>query len=85
LLYLDDTLIFGQTNLTTKTVAQLRDFVGKLGGLQTEHQSLRLRMHFSEQMGKLNLTNFPDTGVSEIIMPITKTEVFNKALEIQQS
>ena len=26
-----------------KTVAQLRDFVGKLGGLQTEHQSLRLR------------------------------------------
>lgn len=32
-----------QTNLQTKTVAQLRDFVGKLGGLQTEHQSLRLR------------------------------------------
>jgi hypothetical protein len=26
-----------------KTVAQLRDFVGKLGGLQTEHQALRLR------------------------------------------
>lgn len=26
-----------------KTVPQLRDFVGKLGGLQTEHQSLRLR------------------------------------------
>ena len=26
-----------------KTVAQLKDFVGKLGGLQTEHQSLRLR------------------------------------------
>jgi hypothetical protein len=26
-----------------KTVAQLRDFVGKLGGLQTDHQSLRLR------------------------------------------
>jgi hypothetical protein len=26
-----------------RTVAQLRDFVGKLGGLTTEHQSLRLR------------------------------------------
>lgn len=31
-------------NLQSKTVAQLRDFVGKLGGLQTEHQALRLRM-----------------------------------------
>jgi hypothetical protein len=36
-------LISVKTNLATKTVAQLRDFVGKLGGLQTEHQSLRLR------------------------------------------
>ena len=26
-----------------KTVAQLKDFVGKLGGLQSEHQSLGLR------------------------------------------
>lgn len=25
------------------TVAQLREFVGKLGGLKTEHQSLRIR------------------------------------------
>jgi len=32
-----------KTNLSSKTVAQLRDFVGKLGGLQTEHQALRLR------------------------------------------
>ena len=36
-------LISLKTNLSTKTVAQLRDFVGKLGGLQTEHQALRLR------------------------------------------
>ncbi|KAF5352701.1 hypothetical protein D9756_005855 [Leucocoprinus leucothites] len=28
----------------SKTVAQLRDFVGKLGGLQTEHQALRLHL-----------------------------------------
>ncbi|KAJ7174275.1 Sec1-like protein [Mycena filopes] len=31
-----------------KTVAQLRDFVGKLGGLQTDHQSLRLHTGLSE-------------------------------------
>lgn len=30
-----------------KTVAQLKDFVGKLGGLQNEHQSLGLRMCIS--------------------------------------
>ncbi|KAJ2918406.1 hypothetical protein MD484_g2056, partial [Candolleomyces efflorescens] len=57
-----------KTNLQTKTVAQLRDFVGKLGGLQTEHQSLRLH-----------------TGISELILPLTRTEVFNKSLEIQQN
>ena len=33
-----------------KTVAQLKDFVGKLGGLQTEHQSLRLREHTSSDL-----------------------------------
>ncbi|KAF4611920.1 hypothetical protein D9613_004185 [Agrocybe pediades] len=57
-----------KTDLQTKTVAQLRDFVGKLGGLQTEHQALRLH-----------------TGLSETIVPFTRTEVFNKSLEIQQN
>jgi len=57
-----------KTNLQAKSVAQLRDFVGKLGGLQTEHQSLRLH-----------------TGLSELILPHTRTEVFNKSLEIQQN
>ncbi|KAF7337688.1 Vacuolar protein sorting-associated protein 33A [Mycena sanguinolenta] len=51
-----------------KTVAQLRDFVGKLGGLQTEHQSLRLH-----------------TGLSELLVPLTRTDLFNKTLEIQQN
>ncbi|KAI0316484.1 Sec1-like protein [Amylostereum chailletii] len=51
-----------------KSPAQLREFVGKLGGLQTEHQSLRLH-----------------TGLSEILMPYTRSEVFNKSLEIQQN
>ncbi|THG99874.1 hypothetical protein EW026_g2569 [Hermanssonia centrifuga] len=51
-----------------KTVAQLRDFVGKLGGLQTEHLSLRLH-----------------TGLSEMLVPQTRTEIFNKSLEIQQN
>ncbi|TFK26798.1 ATP binding protein [Coprinopsis marcescibilis] len=57
-----------KTNLQAKSVAQLRDFVGKLGGLQTEHQSLRLH-----------------TGLSELILPLTRTDVFNKSLEIQQN
>ncbi|KDR85656.1 hypothetical protein GALMADRAFT_218752 [Galerina marginata CBS 339.88] len=57
-----------KTNLQSKTVAQLRDFVGKLGGLQTEHQALRLH-----------------TGLSEMIVPLTRTEIFNKSLEIQQN
>ncbi|KAL4070498.1 Sec1-like protein [Scleroderma citrinum] len=51
-----------------KTVAQLRDFVGKLGGLQSEHQALRLH-----------------TGLSEILLPYTKADQFNKSLEIQQN
>ncbi|KAF9469737.1 ATP binding protein [Collybia nuda] len=57
-----------KTNLQSKTVAQLRDFVGKLGGLQTEHQSLRTH-----------------TGLSELLVPLTRTEHFNKSLEIQQN
>ncbi|KAK7686681.1 hypothetical protein QCA50_010281 [Cerrena zonata] len=50
------------------SVAQLREFVGKLGGLKTEHQSLRIH-----------------TGLSEMIVPTTRTEEFNKSLEIQQN
>ncbi|KAK7063771.1 Sec1-like protein [Favolaschia claudopus] len=51
-----------------KTVTQLRDFVGKLGSLQSDHQSLRLH-----------------TGLSELLVPLTRTDVFNKTLEIQQN
>ncbi|KAK7049665.1 Vacuolar protein-sorting-associated protein 33 [Paramarasmius palmivorus] len=51
-----------------KTIPQLRDVVGKLGGLQSEHQSLRIH-----------------TGISELLVPLTRTEVFNKSLEIQQN
>ncbi|KZT51079.1 Sec1-like protein [Calocera cornea HHB12733] len=51
-----------------QTVEQLRDFVGKLGGLQSEHLALRLH-----------------TGLSEQIVPMTQTEVFNKSLEVQQN
>ncbi|KAK0246165.1 Sec1-like protein [Armillaria nabsnona] len=50
-----------------KTIPQLRDVVGKLGGLQSEHQVLRLH-----------------TGLSELLVPITRTDHFNKSLEIQQ-
>ncbi|KII91306.1 hypothetical protein PLICRDRAFT_89630 [Plicaturopsis crispa FD-325 SS-3] len=57
-----------KARLQAKTVAQLRDFVGKLGGLQSEHQALRLH-----------------TGLSELLVPMTRTEQFNKSLEIQQN
>jgi len=57
-----------KARLQAKTVAQLRDFVGKLGGLQTEHQALRLH-----------------TGLSEMLVSHTRTELFNKSLEIQQN
>ncbi|KAF8963846.1 ATP binding protein [Flammula alnicola] len=65
---LDEDYKVSHYNLQTKTVAQLRDFVGKLGGLQTEHQALRLH-----------------TGLSEMIVPLTRTDIFNKSLEIQQN
>ncbi|KAH7886208.1 Sec1-like protein [Phlebopus sp. FC_14] len=57
-----------KARLQAKTVAQLRDFVGKLGGLQTEHQALRLH-----------------TGLSEMLVPQTRKDLFNKSLEIQQN
>lgn len=51
-----------------KTVSEIRQFVSKLGGLQQEHQSLRLH-----------------TGLAEEIMKHTRSEMFNKALEVQQN
>ncbi|KAI5798855.1 Sec1-like protein [Geopyxis carbonaria] len=51
-----------------QTVSEIRQFVSKLGGLQQEHQSLRLH-----------------TGLAEEIMKHTRSEVFNKALEVQQN
>ncbi|KAG2155689.1 Sec1-like protein [Suillus clintonianus] len=57
-----------KARLQAKTVAQLRDFVGKLGGLQGEHQALRLH-----------------TGLSEMLSPKTRTDLFNKSLEVQQN
>ncbi|KAG8965490.1 hypothetical protein FRC00_001654, partial [Tulasnella sp. 408] len=59
-----------------QTVAQLRDFVGKLGGLQNEQTNLRLR---------LLLAAPKDTDLSEKIAVFTQTEMFNKSLEIQQN
>ncbi|EIW71667.1 hypothetical protein TREMEDRAFT_27638 [Tremella mesenterica DSM 1558] len=56
----------GAKNL--KSVSQMKAFVGKLGGLQGEQQSLKLH-----------------TGLTEILMPITRTEEFNKSLEAQQN
>ncbi|KAL0582013.1 Vacuolar protein-sorting-associated protein 33 [Marasmius crinis-equi] len=51
-----------------KTIPQLRDVVGRLGGLQSEHQSLRIH-----------------TGLCEMLTPMTRTDQFNKSLEVQQN
>ncbi|WWC65985.1 uncharacterized protein I303_108607 [Kwoniella dejecticola CBS 10117] len=51
-----------------KSVSQMKEFVGKLGGLQSEQQSLRIH-----------------TGLTEMLMPITKLETFNRTLEAQQN
>ncbi|KAL7424845.1 Vacuolar protein-sorting-associated protein 33 [Cryptotrichosporon argae] len=51
-----------------KSVSQMKDFVGRIGGLQSEQQALRLH-----------------TGLTEQLMPITRTEEFNKTLEAQQN
>lgn len=51
-----------------KTVTEIKQFVSKLGGLQAEHQSVR--MH---------------TGLAEEIMNHTRSDLFNKSLEVQQN
>ncbi|KAK1923713.1 Sec1-like protein [Papiliotrema laurentii] len=56
----------GAKNL--KSVSQMKDFVGKLGSLQSEQQSLHLH-----------------TGLTELLLPLTRTEIFNKSLEAQQN
>ncbi|KAG6380785.1 Sec1-like protein [Boletus reticuloceps] len=52
-----------------RTVAQLRDFVSRLNGLQTEHEAL----------------DCVNTGLWEMLVPRTRTELFNKSLEVEQS
>ena len=63
-----------------KSVTQMKEFVGKLGGLQSEQQSLRLRMLYCTRGADI-----ADTGVTEQLMTITRTDDFNKVLEIQQN
>ncbi|KAJ1655506.1 Vacuolar protein-sorting-associated protein 33 [Dispira simplex] len=39
-----------------KTISQLRQFIGKLSNLQTEHQSLKLHTYLAEELYKFTLT-----------------------------
>jgi len=41
-----------------KTVSQIRDFIGKLGSIQTEHQSLRIHTNVAEKI--MEMTKDPD-------------------------
>ncbi|KAK9356594.1 Sec1-like protein [Lipomyces doorenjongii] len=41
-----------------KTVSQIKEFVGKLGGLQAEHQSLRLHTNLAEEIMNRTQTEF---------------------------
>ncbi|KAK2461469.1 hypothetical protein APHAL10511_005932 [Amanita phalloides] len=47
-----------KTNLQSKSVAQLRDFVGKLGDLQSDQQALRLHTGLSELIVSYTQTAF---------------------------
>ncbi|KAJ3766819.1 Sec1-like protein [Lentinula raphanica] len=58
-----------KTSLQSKTTAQLRDFVERLRG-RLYSEHQSLRIH---------------TGISELLVPMTRTEQFNKSLEIQQN
>lgn len=42
-----------------KTVTQLKEFVNKLGGLQTEHQSLRLRRRIGNNKADRQIHQLP--------------------------
>lgn len=68
-------------------MSQLRDFVGKLGGLQAEHRAVQLRKSGGTMLfGAVALnTTHVDTGLLEILLPVTRSEIFNKSLDIQQS
>lgn len=71
-----------------KTVAQIRDFVGRLSELQQEHQSLKIRKSiFFFFFFRKDLPNLKrlDTGIAEEIIGHTVTDEFNKVLEVQQS
>lgn len=68
-----------------KSVSQMKDFVGKLGGLQSEQQSLRLRECSFRILCGAQADDFTDTALTEKLMPITRTEEFNKTLEAQQN
>lgn len=73
----------GAKNL--KSVSQMKDFVGKLGSLKSEQESLRLRESsaLAALMRSVKLTT--DTGLAEQLMPLTQTEEFNRTLEAQQN
>lgn len=51
-----------------QSVSQMKDFVGRIGGLQSEQQALRLH-----------------TALAERLLPITRSDTFNKSLEAQQN
>lgn len=76
-----------------KTVSQIKDFIGKLTGLQAEQQSLRIRkvgvwrdgMIWST-LNKWSASPFCiDINITEQISKTTMDQDFNKMLEIQQS
>ena len=52
----------------SESISEIRNFVSKLGGLQSEHQSLALHVNLAESLTKT-----------------TRSDLFNKELEIQQN
>lgn len=67
-----------------KTVSQLKEFVGKLGSLQQEHQSLRLRMSHHLFSSFITFMVFADTNLADFLSKQAFSEEFHKNLQIEQ-
>lgn len=77
------------------TVGKMKEFVGKLGGLQGEQRALKLRKLGGRGnfecccmvggSADADIFSSIDTSLTEVLMSITRSPGFEKVLEIQQS
>ncbi|KAK9368546.1 Sec1-like protein [Lipomyces kononenkoae] len=67
-----------------KTVSQIKEFVGKLGGLQAEHQSLRLHTNLAEEIMNRTQTEFFNRALEvqqNLVASGLDTSILNQTIE----